>query len=433
MRYQKCFITKTRDTSIYAYHYMAAQLRLSDQRHFTKIGQTADVSMQNIQHFMSQSPWDHRPVLQQIQKEISQSPALQVGGFLLLDESAVEKAGTHSVGAAPQYNGRLGKVEMSQVGTFLAFAHLDYSLWTWVDGELFLPEAWFANSHEAERKRLGIPTDRKFATKVQLGWQMIQRVRTEGLPFEAVACDALYGRADWFRHVMHQAGVRYIAAIDADTRLAPRAFARVADLIWHAKDLAKRADTVWQTLTIRPTERGHLTEDFACLRVFTWRDGQASAEWLVLRRNREGKIAYSLCNAPENVSLEYLARLACVRYFVERANQDAKSELGWDELRAQKWRAWEHHLALTVLASWFIAETKLSWSLQYPPDPILLEQLETDRLPQLSVANVREMLRAVMPLPQLTSQQATEHVLQHLFQRNQSRTSRLRKEKRHPT
>jgi SRSO17 transposase len=37
-------------------------------------------------------------------------------------KSANEKSGNKSAGAGRQYNGRLGKVEMSQVGTFLSYA-----------------------------------------------------------------------------------------------------------------------------------------------------------------------------------------------------------------------------------------------------------------------------------------------------------------------
>jgi SRSO17 transposase len=68
--------------------------------------------------------------------------------------------------------------------------------------------------------------------------------------------------------------------------------------------------------------------------------------------------------------------LKCVRHFVERSNQDAKSELGWDEFQAQKYRAWEHNLALTILASWFIAQTKYDWSKAHPRDPQLASQME---------------------------------------------------------
>ena len=43
-------------------------------------------------------------------------PELLADGVLLVDESAEEKAGDHSAGASKQYNGRMGKVETSQVG-----------------------------------------------------------------------------------------------------------------------------------------------------------------------------------------------------------------------------------------------------------------------------------------------------------------------------
>ncbi len=63
---------------------------------------------------------------------------------------------------------------------------------------------------------------------------------------------------------------------------------------------------------------------------------------------------------------------------MERANQDAKSELGWDELEAQKYLAWMHHLALTFLSQWFITQTKIEWAEQYARDPTMLPQLTSD-------------------------------------------------------
>jgi hypothetical protein len=114
-----------------------------------------------------------------------------------------------------------------------------------------------------------------------------------------------------------------------------------------------------------------------------------------------------------------------VRHFVERSNQDAKSEAGWDELQARKFRAWEHHLALNILATWFVAQTKLDWKNTYPREPQLVQQLHVENLPALSVANVRELLQAVMPLPQLSPEQATDLVVKHLVNRSRSTRSRL--------
>jgi SRSO17 transposase len=125
--------------------------------------------------------------------------------------------------------------------------------------------------------------------------------------------------------------------------------------------------------------------------------------------------------------LEQMTRRKSQRYFVERAIQDAKSEFGWDEFQAVKYRAWEHHLALTILASWFIAETRLDWMQAHPQDPTLLEHYTIDVLPALSVANVREMLGAALPLPQLSSAQAVALVVYHLDNRTRSRQSKLKR------
>lgn len=72
---------------------------------------------------MSESPWSAQAVLEQVWAEVASQHDLQAGNVLILDESAEEKAGGQSAGAGRQYNGRLGKVEMSQVGTFLALAN----------------------------------------------------------------------------------------------------------------------------------------------------------------------------------------------------------------------------------------------------------------------------------------------------------------------
>jgi hypothetical protein len=112
---------------------------------------------------------------------------------------------------------------------------------------------------------------------------------------------------------------------------------------------------------------------------------------------------------------------------IERSNQDAKSEFGWDEFQATKLLAWEHQLALTILAHWFITETRLDWARRFQRDPTLLAQYEVEVLPTLSVANVRAMLRAALPLPQLSPHQAADLVVKHLDNRVRSRKSRLKR------
>lgn len=91
-------------------------------------------------------------------------------------------------------------------------------------------------------------------------------------------------------------------------------------------------------------------------------------------------------------------------------------------------RSIEHQLAVTCLATWFIAETKLDWQTRHPRDPQLALELgvEVEELPALSMANVRELLRAALPLPQLTIKSATNLVIEQLLNRTRSRKSRLK-------
>ena len=60
--------------------------------------------------------------------------------------------------------------------------------------------------------------------------------------------------------------------------------------------------------------------------------------------------------------------------------------------------------------------------------PTLAADLVTERLPRLSVANVRLMLRAAMPLPELTAHRAAALIIEHLVNRAHSRRSRRKRQ-----
>jgi SRSO17 transposase len=126
-RFRQCFKTKTRDTSENADHYLSGLLRMKAHRHFVGISREEAVDSQRLQHFMSQSPWSGAAVCHQVRQELKATAELTAGGVLLVDESADERAGDQSAGAARQYNGRLGKVEMSQVGVMQGFRRLEDS------------------------------------------------------------------------------------------------------------------------------------------------------------------------------------------------------------------------------------------------------------------------------------------------------------------
>jgi SRSO17 transposase len=360
--------------------------------------------------------------------------------MLVIDESAEQKAGECSAGAGRQHNGRLGKIEMSQVGVFAALVTPRVN--TWIDGELFFPEHWFAPDYLEQRKKVGFPKGRTFKTKPELAWDMLQRIQANGIPFEAVAMDDLYGRNAQLRRRLEDAQLEYYGDVPENTvvyldkpqiiypltkRGKPsKNYQVVAKHRYEVRELRQHPHLEWAVFTLRPNERGQLRARFGRCRVWTVHQGECQQGWLLIRQD-EKQITYVLSNASPMTSLETMAWRKSHRYFVERSHQDEKSELGWDEFQAIKYLAWEHQLALTILASWFIAETRLDWMKRFERNPALLEQYEIDVLPLLSVGNVRELLRAAMPLPQLSPQEAAALVVKHLTNRTRSRKSRLRK------
>jgi SRSO17 transposase len=446
-RFRGCFKTKTNNTGGYALIYMRGALNLENKRNYANIARRViglDDDGQNLQQFMSDSPWSARGVFDQIQAEIIHRDELQ-GGMLTLDESGDEKAGDKSAGAGRQYLGRMGKVDLGQVGVVLGYYQAN--VWTMVDAELFLPENWFDEAHRELRTRWYIPADRTFGTKSTIGLGLIKRAKDNGLPFEAVGFDCFYGQNPQFRADVNDEGLIYMADIPSDTMVylkipvvgipetppgkrgpqfsCPRVLSEGKPV--KVKEIVNYSDFILAPIQIRHTERGLLIYECFARRVWTVTDqGRVMEEWLFVRRETDGDFSYSLSNAPSDTPLSKLALWRCSRYFAERIFQDAKSEGGWDELVARKYRAWMHHTALDALALWFIAETKLDWAQAYPRDPQLIHQLEVEVLPALSMANVREMLKAVLPLNQLSPEQATHVVIQHLVNRSHSTRSRLR-------
>lgn len=431
--------TQTRDTSEYGYHYLSGVLRMEAERNIANISRVAGVPEQNMHHYISESPWSGPKLLEHVRTQIMWHPHFEVGSVLILDESADDKAGEISAGSARQYNGRRGKVDLCQVGVFLSIAK--GGMHNWLDGELYLPEGWFEKEQAALRKRVGIPDEQQFQTKPELGWRMVQRILQEEIPFDALACDAVYGNNFEFRQQLDQVGIEYYADVHADTRVylspphigipqntrGPKATKRrvLSPDSYRVDALRNHPHTLWHTLTLRPTERGMLIADFARLRVWTVQDDLTVTEqWLLIRR--DGKThSYSLSNATTDTPLKTMALRKSQRFFIERSNQDAKSEFGWDEFQATKVNAWQHHLAFTVLAQWFITQTRLDWQDDYDRDPELWLHYEVDILPALSVANVRTLLCAALPLPRLSPADAAALVIKHLVNRTRSRKSRL--------
>src|SRR5215212_6538314 len=147
-----------------------------------------DRTPDGVQDFLARMRWD----ADQVRDDLQAYVVAQLGdadGVLVLDETGFVKKGTKSVGVQRQYSGTAGRIENCQIGVFLGYASrhghaLIYRV-------LYLPEVW-AND-PVRRHVAAVPAETTFATKPQLGRQMLTRAFAAGVPCRWVTGDSVYG------------------------------------------------------------------------------------------------------------------------------------------------------------------------------------------------------------------------------------------------
>ena len=92
-----------------------------------------------MQHFIASPAWDDGPLWTVLAREADRLVG-GPGAYLVIDDTALPKKGTLSVGVARQYCGRLGKRANCQALVSLTLAQGDVPMP--VGLRLFLPEEW---------------------------------------------------------------------------------------------------------------------------------------------------------------------------------------------------------------------------------------------------------------------------------------------------
>ncbi len=369
---------------------------------------------QQLQHMLSDSPWDHQAVIDQVALEADGLLGGNRNSCLLLDESGFKKSGRHSVGVGRQWCGRLGKVDNCQVGVFAALGR-DHRV-TLVDERLYLPEQWTDDPERCEQA--GIPEGfRCFKTKVALALEMVEHQRRIGVRFSWVGADGFYGNDPAFLRGVDALGEVFVADVHCDQRIfledpkptvkkkkgkrgrKPTKLEAHAPAIRVDRWQSEQPDEAWQRVKVRDSSRGELEVDVLHRRVWLWDNEERAAHcWhLIVRRevNAPQEIKYTLSNAPAETSVKRLAEMQAQRYWVERAFQDGKSECGLADYQVRKWSAWHHHMALVFMAMLFMLEERI--------------QAE-DTHPLLSCSDIEELLRHFLPKRAVTQDDVFEQM-----------------------
>ena len=334
-----------------------------------------------LHHFIAAGVWDAAPVETEL---LVQADRLVGGGdaVLVIDDTAIPKKGTHSVGVAPQYASALGKTANCQTLVSLTLARGEVPVMLAL--RLFLPESWTSN--RARLERAGVPAEYRTArTKPEMALAEIDRVIAAGVRFGCVLADAGYGMSAPFRQGLTARKLAWAVGIPRHLKVYPAD----VQMIWPVAGAAvpvsgtfqtfyrSRPKTCWptpdgRTISWRTGTKGKLKARFAAVRVRIAdgppqriRDkGQqhlpGEEAWLIGEHRMSGEKKYYLANLPAKTDLRTLAATIKARWICEQAHQQLKEELGLDHFEGRSWQGLHRHALMTMIAYAFLQYRRLT-------------------------------------------------------------------------
>jgi len=392
-----------KDVTHHARSYLSGLLGTQRRKNIERIGEDVQASnYQGMQQMVSDSPWSHDLLMEQVAGEINGLLGGHRHSALYLDETSFVKKGDASVGVKRQYCGRLGKIDNCQVGVFAALGRADRV--ALADFRLYLPQEWVDSPERCKKAK--VPPEQQVArTKTELALEMIKAARARGLNYQWIGGDEVYGNNRNLTYTLEAMGEVFLMDIaktytlywdNPEPRPKPqrsdrrgRPVNRNEATIQASKGaVSKLVEEEFETRSrwtdIRASVKGKLRSRTMVRECWEW-DGHSSEarrRLLIAREETDGTYKYSLSNAASDTTWKELAYMQAQRFWIERSFQDAKSELGMAQYEVRGWRGWHHHISLVCLAMLFVLKERL---------------FAAEEAPLLSARDVVELLNHYLP------------------------------------
>src|SRR3954451_3253116 len=326
-----------------------------------------------LQYFIASPAWDDGALW----TVLAQQADRMIGGpdaVLVINDTALPKKGTLSVGVARQYCGQLGKRANCQALVSLTLAGREVPVP--VGLRLFLPEEWIRDPERCAAA--GVPDEAAVAlTKGEIALAELDRLIAAGVRFGLTLADAGYGASAAFRQGLSERGLTWAVGIprnqkvyDADVQLIPptgRKRRPVPDQE-PCEAEAVLADLPWRRVTWRHGTKGPLAARFVATRVrvgdgATWANNRhlpGDEVWLVGEWRSSGERKYYLSNLPPRTSLRALAAAIKARWVCEQGHQQLKQELGLGHFEGRSWTGLHRHALMTCMAFAYLQHLRLA-------------------------------------------------------------------------
>jgi SRSO17 transposase len=335
-----------------------------------------------LQQFLTLAKWDHLRMRDRLQQRIAsrhRGPRV-IGVF---DETGCPKKGHKTPGVQHQYCGATGKNDNCIVTVHLALA--EGSFHCLLDSELFLPEAW---SEDRTRCRsAGIPEALVHRPKWQIGLELYDIARSNGLAFAWVTFDEGYGGKPGFLRGLIARGQRFVGEVPGSLtgwierpavtsrpyrkggksrpRKVPRLVSgspRALSLKDHLLSSPAFLAQPWQTYHVKDSDEGPMVWEAKRVTITPKDENDLPGLSLELVAARDmqdpEKVKYFVSNAAAETATGPLLLVGLTRWHVERCFEDGKSELGFDHWEGRSYLGLKRHQTVSAVSFLLLAEIR---------------------------------------------------------------------------
>ena len=361
--------------------------------------QCGDRSPDRTQRLLNRAAWDELAAMSQVRKYAvagldaaarrCRRTRMAVG---VLDETGQEKQGSCTAGVKRQYLGCAGRVANGINTVHLCYVR-EKTGHALIGARQWIPAEQVADP--VQSLVTGLPLELRFRTKGQLAIDVLTDACADGLAFDFICGDEVYGNCTELRGFLEQRGQPYVLRVASSFTLTLAAQTKLTCAQAVTQLLARTSR--WEVRSAGHGSKGGRWYAWALIATASPR------HCLLVRRHLQtGDLAFHYCFTPEGACQKTkLITAAGLRWPVEEGFEFGKGYFGLAQCQARLYRAILRHtvLAMAALAICAVsaAQLKNRTTAQAPPPASPGQMPPADPgLTPLTVHDVKRLLAAAL-------------------------------------